>query len=689
MRAYLLLAQKICQLLKSSSDNSVLLAVGSHHMLRVRLKSFAPQASSLLPCTRCSSFGSLVNTNIEPTPARDFRSTSKIIHRVANREICRYWQSSTFTSLSSAAMPSLNEHKESQNTEASTEPKKPALDLAALAREREERQKQKNNKRDRSISPPATRKTLKLDSETVSLPSGAKLTSFSTVVREDQRTRKSQNARAANEKLLQTSSSVPTEGASKSNQPHAPAAVSQPKVKSGDVNYPRGVVKKTWAFGHERTGNDIKLEEVLESKTLKTAVLSAFQWDMDWLFRKLNINQTKFIFVMQAKDQPFRDQMLEETKDMRKFLRLCFPSMDGLINCMHSKLMLLFHPDKLRIAIPTANLLDFDWGESGVMENSVWLIDLPRLPGNTTSKVEDLTDFGKELMYFLGKQDLPQDATEGVLNFDFAATKDMAFVHTVGGMLYGDEAERTGLPGLAQAVRQHNLTTTDLNIDFAASSMGSLKDEFLKNVHAAAKGENMVERAEAATSKAKSSFFQAKKSGPNDHSIRDKVRLYFPTHDTVTSSTAGGAGTICLNRKWFEDMTFPRRCFRDYISNRPGLLSHNKILYARGLRKADAADGEESTAGEKIAWAYVGSANMSESAWGKLVYDRKEKKWKLNCKNWECGVLLPVSTDGVATEAGKDGVVGMEAFKDVVEPPFMYPGVEYEDREPWYFQEKH
>jgi len=586
-------------------------------------------------------------------------------------------------------MPSLNEHEQSQNTELATEPKKPGLDLAALAREREERQRQRSKKRDRSISPPATRKTPKLESETVSLPSGAKLTSFSAVVQDDQRTRKSENARAANERLLQTSPSTSAGDASISNQPHVPAAASQQKVKPGDVQYPRGVVKKTWAFGHERTGNDIKLEEVLESKTLKTAVLSAFQWNMEWLFRKLNINQTKCIFVMQAKEQSLKDQMLEETKDMRKFLRLCFPSMDGLINCMHSKLMLLFHPDKLRVAIPTANLLDFDWGESGVMENSVWLIDLPRLSGNAASKVEDLTDFGKELMYFVGKQGLPQDAIEGILNFDFAATKDMAFVHTVGGMLYGDEAERTGLPGLAQAVRQHNLTTTDLDIDFAASSMGSLKDEFLKNVHAAAKGENMVERAEAATSKAKSSFFQAKKAEPNDHSIRDKVRLYFPTHDTVTSSTAGGAGTICLNRKWFEDMTFPRRCFRDYISTRPGLLSHNKILYARGLRKPDATDGEEPAAVDKIAWAYVGSANMSESAWGKLVYDRKEKKWKLNCKNWECGVLLPVSTDGVATEAGKEAVVDMEAFKDVVEPPFMYPGIEYEDREPWYFQEKH
>ena len=584
-------------------------------------------------------------------------------------------------------MPSLNEHKESSNTDSATEPKKPVLDFAAFARERQERQQQRNKKRDRSISPPATRKTPKLDSTTVSLPSGAKLTSFSAVVQDDQQTRKSKTARAANEKL-RTSPSTSTEGASTSNQPHVQAAAST-KVQAGDVQYPRGVVKKTWAFGHERNGKDIKLEEVLESKTLKTAVLSAFQWDLEWLFRKLNINQTKCIFVMQAKEQALKDQMLEETKDMSKFLRLCFPSMDGLINCMHSKLMLLFHSNKLRIAIPTANLLDFDWGESGVMENSVWLIDLPRLSGNATLNVDDLTDFGKELMYFVEKQGLPQDAIEGILKFDFAATKDMAFVHTVGGMLYGDEAERTGLPGLAQAVRRHNLTTTDLDIDFAASSMGSLKDEFLKNVHAAAKGENMVERAEAATAKAKSSFFQAKKPEPNDHSIRDKVRLYFPTQDTVKSSTAGGAGTICLNRKWFEDMSFPRRCFRDYISTRPGLLSHNKILYARGLRKLDATEGEEPIAEERVAWAYVGSANMSESAWGKLVYDRKEKKWKLNCKNWECGVLLPVSANGVATEAGKEGVVDMEAFKDVVEPPFLYPGIEYDDREPWYFQEKH
>ena len=48
------------------------------------------------------------------------------------------------------------------------------------------------------------------------------------------------------------------------------------------------VVKKTWALGHERTGNDIKLEEVLQKNDLILAVLSSFQWDIEWLFAKLD-----------------------------------------------------------------------------------------------------------------------------------------------------------------------------------------------------------------------------------------------------------------------------------------------------------------------------------------------------------------------------------------------------------------
>jgi hypothetical protein len=50
--------------------------------------------------------------------------------------------------------------------------------------------------------------------------------------------------------------------------------------------------------------------------------------------------------------------------------KVCFPPMPGQVSCMHSKLQLLFHNTHTRIAIPTANLVNFDWGEGGIMENA-------------------------------------------------------------------------------------------------------------------------------------------------------------------------------------------------------------------------------------------------------------------------------------------------------------------------------
>jgi hypothetical protein len=40
--------------------------------------------------------------------------------------------------------------------------------------------------------------------------------------------------------------------------------------------------------------------------------------------------------------------------------------MAGQINCMHSKLQLLSHPTHLRVVVPSANLVPYDWGETGV-----------------------------------------------------------------------------------------------------------------------------------------------------------------------------------------------------------------------------------------------------------------------------------------------------------------------------------
>lgn len=97
-------------------------------------------------------------------------------------------------------------------------------------------------------------------------------------------------------------------------------------------------------------------------------------------------------------------------------------------------------------------------------------------------------------------------------------------------------------------------------------------------------------------------------------------------------------------------------------------------------------DGDDSSKD----WAYIGSANCSESAWGKLVASSKSPK--LNCRNWECGVVIPLrrltSNDGEDPRLEKvmDGTV-LAPFERAVPVPMQYPGEEYGDRKPWFYSE--
>lgn len=69
-----------------------------------------------------------------------------------------------------------------------------------------------------------------------------------------------------------------------------------PPSTSSDLNrqdlsghcFSKPTVKRTWAFGHPRAGDDIKLEEVFQKHDLNLAVLSSFQWDIEWLLAKID-----------------------------------------------------------------------------------------------------------------------------------------------------------------------------------------------------------------------------------------------------------------------------------------------------------------------------------------------------------------------------------------------------------------
>ena len=178
--------------------------------------------------------------------------------------------------------------------------------------------------------------------------------------------------------------------------------------------------------------------------------------------------------------------------------------------------------------------------------------------------------------------------------------------------------------------------------------------------------------------------------------IKTRFRIYFPTHETVASSTGGPncGGTICFQSKWYNGESFPRDLLRDCKSVRLGMLMHNKVCFIanetgigsispRGKCQKIITPVSEADESSQILfvrrpdtdskdWAYIGSANCSESAWGKLGRDRSSKALKLNCRNWECGVVMPLRrTEG-------DGEVPV---------PMEMPGENYRGLKPWYHQE--
>ncbi|PWY80966.1 phospholipase D/nuclease [Aspergillus sclerotioniger CBS 115572] len=481
---------------------------------------------------------------------------------------------------------------------------------------------------------------------------------------------------------------------------------------SPSIQFPEGVVKKTWAFGSLRQGDDIKIGEVFQKSDLQLAVLSSYMWEMEWLFSKMDIGRTRFILMMQAEDDAKKRQYESETAYMPN-LRLCFPPMDGQVNCMHSKLMLLFHPGYLRIVIPTANLVPFDWGEEkGVMENTVFLIDLPE-KRNTLFDGQPKTSFYEELVYFLEASTLHDNIVAKLDGFDFSKTSKFAFVHSIGGTHTRSRWKRTGYCGLGSAIEKLGLrTSSPINVDFVSSSLGAITDELLRTIYLASQGDNGLTDFTLRTAKK----FPAPRRDDSSVTIKketaaewkDRFRIYFPSQATVNSSKGGSgyAGTVCFQSKWFESVKFPRHVLRDCKSQREGLLMHNKILYVRPDDPISLSDTTQCRA-----WAYVGSANMSESAWGRLVQDRATKTLKINCRNWECGVLVPIIEDkksgpspqnehkGSETTKGKgkapassalsdDGANLVSVFGDTVPVPMQVPGERYQNgQKPWFFME--
>ncbi|TPX24721.1 hypothetical protein DIZ76_010156 [Coccidioides immitis] len=484
-----------------------------------------------------------------------------------------------------------------------------------------------------------------------------------------------------------------TEESNQQNHAKAVATASKPLASNTpdpSLQFPNGAIKKTWAFNYPRE-DDIKFEEVVQKDDLELAVLSSFQWNMDWLFTKFNVKKTRFLLVMGHKYEEEKQQTQKDFADIPS-IRLCFVPMGPQVNCMHSKLMLLFHPNHLRLVVPSANLVPYDWGEQGgIIENLLFLIDLPRKILGSQEKTS--TPFFDELVYFLKASALHEKIIAKLSEFDFGKTAGFAFVHTIGGSHTGSYWGKTGVCGLGKAVTMLGLQTPQpLKLDYITSSLGSLNDQFMRSMYLAAQGDNGLKELTLRTSKT----FPSDKWGvtvkkADGAEWKDRFLIYFPSLKTVQGSRArpSGAGTICFQSKWYNRAEFPRHTLRDSLSRRHGILMHSKTIFVRPDNGKIIGDAN-TTAYQ--GWTYVGSANLSESAWGRLVIDRSTTKPKLNCRNWECGVIIPIrdgkpsTTEEDVRESSDDDIDRI--FGGIVPVPMKVPAPKYgPGNGPWFYLE--
>ncbi|KAK3953620.1 tyrosyl-DNA phosphodiesterase-domain-containing protein [Pseudoneurospora amorphoporcata] len=417
-----------------------------------------------------------------------------------------------------------------------------------------------------------------------------------------------------------------------------------------ELPFPKGALKKTWVRGQARKGDDITIEEVFQKDKLQLAVLSTFILDEAWLFDKLDLTKTKLILCRGA---PKHGEQISNWLDGFPTVRKHLVPMNGS-GCMHSKLQLLKYEDYLRIVVPSANLVSFDWGETGDMENILFIIDLPVL--DDPDITGELTPFGEELSYFLKAKQLDDGLIRSLKKYDWTETRRYGFVHSIAASHVDDKAWRTGYCGLGRTVKALGLgTAKTIEMDVVAASLGSIKDSLLKALYYACQGDSGVKELESRPVGKKG--HEAPDIGAVE--VRKHTRVYFPSKHTVRTSIAKDAGTICFQRQWFESPTFPREVLRDCVSTRPGMLMHDKMIFVRKTEESKDEPGKKVVSG----FAYVGSANLSESAWGRLIKDRSTKKLKITCRNWECGVVVPAGTATTAASSSSSSTSAEEQEK--------------------------
>ncbi|TRM65778.1 tyrosyl-DNA phosphodiesterase-domain-containing protein [Schizophyllum amplum] len=436
-----------------------------------------------------------------------------------------------------------------------------------------------------------------------------------------------------------------------------------------------------------------KLSQIIGDKsTLAFAILSSYALDAEWTYSFFD-RDTPVIIVQQTKDG---DATIRNW--LPNWIRAT-PFLRNGYGCMHMKFMLLFYKTgRLRVYIPTANLVPYDYRD---VENFAWLQDIPRRPANKPEPKKNPEDFPSMLQRVLEAlnikaalqamivQDHPNLALQSLADLRRLWDWSQVKVHLVASLAGKHEGWpavlQTGHPRLMKVVRNMGLAVEardgrEVEVECQGSSIGRCTSVWINEMHLSMRGQS-----------AQAWLDMSKKR--REAVLLPPVKIVFPTRATVDATAWGvnGGGTIFCRRATWEAKNFPRSLFFDSRSTGGPVLMHTKMMLAlikdkktiasssrskasgskstaskpgassskvkAGSRRVKAASSSSGSSTQDdsdsdpeielvhpaIGWVYVGSHNFTQSAWGTLSGSGFNPV--LNITNYELGVVFPIKDE--------------------------------------------
>lgn len=307
----------------------------------------------------------------------------------------------------------------------------------------------------------------------------------------------------------------------------------------------------------------------------------------------------------------------------------------------HSKILALVYPGFLRIVITSCNMMEID---TELGDNHWYIHDLPKLASQHQGQ---LSPFESDLLSHLKALGTPIEFINSIQGMYDYATVKVRLVTSVPGTYSGTKAQDCGLLRLREVIRGLDVNLAQkkrlgkLQLEVCAASLGNLSARWLDGFYDCALGRKYVEIAE-------------------DCDVPSDLKLFYPTVEDVRSTDEAaqqGASNIgCHTRPWKEAPEAVKSIFHHYHSKDSGKLFHQKLILAYDPTSTTLLPY----------YIYIGSANLSASAWGALERDKKENKATCDLKliktsNFECGVVVPGNVIGSILEPGttswQDGIV--------------------------------